>query len=99
MTFSTLSWICPSSAVVDEVVVDEVVEVVDEVVVVSEAAVRRAVRWLYVEEGWVAEGSAAVAAAALLEGALPGVEGPVAAVLSGGNIDARLLAGILSEHD
>jgi threonine dehydratase len=74
-------------------------EVVDEVVLVDEAAVRRAIRWLYAEEGWVAEGSAAVVAAALLEGAVPGVEGPVAAVLSGSNIDARLLAGILSEQD
>ncbi len=71
--------------------------VVDEVVLVGEDAVRRAVRWLYVEEGVVAEGSAAVAAAALLEGAVRGVEGPVAVVLSGGNLDAARLATILME--
>lgn len=69
--------------------------VVDEVVLVSEDAVRRAIRWLYVEEGVVAEGSAAVAAAALLEGAVAGVEGPVAAVLTGSNLDAARLAPIL----
>jgi threonine dehydratase len=70
---------------------------VDEIVLVSEDAVRRAVRWLYVEEGVVAEGSAAVVAAALLEGAVGGLRGPVAAVLSGSNLDAARLASILSE--
>jgi len=70
--------------------------VVDEVVLVSEEAVRRAIRWLYVEEGVVAEGSAAVGAAALLEGAIPGLEGPVAVVVSGSNLDAARLAPILS---
>jgi threonine dehydratase len=71
-------------------------EVVDEVVLVSEDAVRRAIRWLYVEEGVVAEGSAAVAAAALLEGAVRGLEGPVAVVLTGSNLDAARLAPILA---
>ncbi|HYH81902.1 MAG TPA: pyridoxal-phosphate dependent enzyme [Longimicrobium sp.] len=71
--------------------------VVDEIVLVSEEAVRRAIRWLYVEEGVVAEGSAAVAAAALLEGAVRGLEGPVAAVLTGSNLDASRLAQILTE--
>jgi len=71
--------------------------VVDEVVLVSEDAVRRAIRWLYVEEGVVAEGSAAVAAAALLEGAVERTRGPVAAVLTGSNLDAPRLAQILTE--
>jgi len=71
--------------------------VVDEVVLVSEDAVRRAIRWLYVEEGVVAEGSAAVAAAALLEGAVESLEGEVAAVLTGSNLDAPRLAQILTE--
>jgi threonine dehydratase len=71
-------------------------EVVDEVVLVSEDAVRRAIRWLYVEEGVVAEGSAAVGVAALLEGAVGGLAGPVAVVLSGSNLDAARLAPILS---
>jgi threonine dehydratase len=70
--------------------------VVDEVVLLPEDAVRRAIRWLYVEEGVVAEGSAAVAAAALLEGAVRGLEGPVVVVLTGSNIDAARLAPILS---
>ncbi|HEU0016528.1 MAG TPA: pyridoxal-phosphate dependent enzyme [Longimicrobium sp.] len=70
--------------------------VVDEVVLVDEDAVRAAVRRLYEEEGVVAEGSAAVAVAALLEGVMGDVEGPVAAVLTGGNVDARRLAAILA---
>jgi len=70
--------------------------VVDEMVLLSEDAVRRAIRWLYVEEGVVAEGSAAVAAAALLEGAARGLEGPVVVVLTGSNIDAARLGPILS---
>ena len=70
-------------------------EVVDEVVLVSEDAVRRAIRWLHAEEGVVVEGSAAVGAAALLEGAVGGLEGPVAVVLTGRNIDAARLVPIL----
>jgi len=81
---------------VDEPGLALVREVVDEVVLVSEEAVRRAIRWLYVEEGVVAEGSAAAAAAALLEGAVRGLEGPAAVVLSGSNLDAARLASILS---
>ncbi|HEX2204444.1 MAG TPA: pyridoxal-phosphate dependent enzyme [Longimicrobium sp.] len=69
---------------------------VDEIVLVDEGAVRRAIRWLYVEEGIVAEGSAAVAVAALLEGAAR-VEGPAAVVLTGSNLDAARLAAILAE--
>jgi len=70
-------------------------EVVDEVVLVSEDAVRRAIRWLVAEEGIVAEGSAAVSVAALLEGAIE-FDGPAAVVLSGSNLDAGRLAAILS---
>jgi threonine dehydratase len=69
--------------------------VVDEVVLVSEDAVRRAIRWLHEEEGVVAEGSAAVGVAALREGAVRGLEGPVAVVLTGSNIDAARLVPIL----
>lgn len=73
-------------------------EVVDEVVLVSEAAVRRAMRWLFVEEGVVAEGSAAVAAAALLEGAVDRLAGPVVVVLTGSNVDAARLADVLGSE-
>jgi len=67
------------------------------VVLIPEAAVRRAIRWLYLEEGVVAEGSAAVGVAALLEGAVAELEGPVAVVISGSNLDASRLVSILGE--
>lgn len=67
--------------------------VVDEVRIVPEQAVRRAMRRLYEEEGIVAEGSAAVAVAALLEGGA--ADGPVVVVLSGSNVDGARLASVL----
>jgi threonine dehydratase len=70
-------------------------EVVDEVVLVNEDAIRRAMRFLFVEEGVVAEPSAAVVAALLLEGGTL-LQGPVAAVISGGNVDADVLARVLT---
>jgi threonine dehydratase len=72
-------------------------EVIDDMALVTEDAVRRAMRWLYVEEGLVVEGSGAVGVAALLEGAVRLPEGPVAVVLTGGNVDAARLAAILSD--
>ena len=71
--------------------------VLDEIVLVPEEAVRSAMRRLYREEGVVVEGSGAVAAAALWEGALPNLESPVVVVLSGSNVDATLLAQIVQD--
>jgi threonine dehydratase len=59
----------------------------DEIVTVSERAIAEAIAWLAREHGMRVEGSGAVGVAALLEGAVSAVEGPVAVVLSGGNID------------
>jgi threonine dehydratase len=81
---------------VDQPALDLARHALDEIVLVPEDAVRRAIRWLYVEEGVVAEGSAAVSVAALLEGAIDDLHGPVAAVLTGSNLDAARLASILA---
>ena len=72
--------------------------VLDDVVLVSEAAVRRAVRRQFEEEGIVAEGSAAVGVAAVLEGAVERIGGPAAVVLTGGNVDGARLARLLGER-
>jgi len=69
--------------------------VVDRIVLVSEAAVGRAIAWLHREHGIAVEGSGAVGVAALLEGAAGVVEGPVAVVVSGANLDAARLEQIL----
>jgi threonine dehydratase len=66
----------------------------DDVVVVSDGEVRRAVAQLFAEEGIIAEGAGAASAAAL-----PRVAGSrKVAVISGGNIDGRLLAEVLRQR-
>ncbi|MGB8643930.1 MAG: threonine/serine dehydratase [Anaerolineae bacterium] len=71
---------------------------IDDVLVVPEAAVRRAVAALVREEQMVVEGSGAVGLAALenLPAELTGKR--VALVISGGNIDAGRLTEILEEN-
>jgi threonine dehydratase len=72
---------------------------VDRVALVREASVARALRLLHREHGIRAEGSAGVGVAAILEGAVHGLAGPVAVVVSGSNIDGTRLAGILEGSD
>jgi threonine dehydratase len=47
----------------------------------------------------VAEGAGAVSVAALLSGRLPPVDGTTVAIVSGGNVDGGLLAGLLRRHE
>jgi threonine dehydratase len=71
---------------------------VDAVVTVEEHDIVAALRWLYYDARLVVEPSGAVAAAALLSGAadpwLP-AEGPIVAILSGGNVSPSALASLL----
>jgi threonine dehydratase len=69
--------------------------VVDDIVLVTERSVEEAIRSLYLEEGLTVEGSAAVGVAAIREGRVTAGDGPTAVVITGGNIDASLLADIL----
>lgn len=59
---------------------------VDEVVLVGEAEIYRAMRLLFQDRRLVVEGAAAVGAAAILAGKLR-VDGPAALVVSGSNVD------------
>lgn len=70
---------------------------VDEVLVVPEADIRRAVGWLLAEEQLVVEGSGAIAIAPLLNGQLNIAGQRAVAVLTGRNMDAVLLREILIE--
>lgn len=70
---------------------------IDDVLVVREADVRQAVRWLVTHEQLLVEGSGAIAIAPLLNGQFSEPGRHVAAVLTGRNIDAALLADILTE--
>jgi threonine dehydratase len=72
---------------------------IDEVVVVPEADIRRAVGWLLAQEQLVVEGSGAIAVAPLLNGQLDAAGQKVAAVLTGRNLDAALLRDILAEQE
>jgi threonine dehydratase len=68
------------------------------VVLVEEEEVKRAVRLLLARAKILAEPSGAAGLAALLAGRLPLPPGSrVGVILSGGNVDARVLAGILAE--
>lgn len=69
---------------------------VEEVLLVSEAEIREAVWYLMSRTKMVVEPSGAVAAAALLQGGIKGPAERVGVVLSGGNVDAQALAGLLS---
>jgi threonine dehydratase len=69
---------------------------IDDVVAVDDAALRRAVRFLLDRMKIVAEPSGAITIAALLEG-LVRPEGPVVAVLSGGNIEWAGLVTLLRD--
>jgi threonine dehydratase len=71
-------------------------DLVDEVILVSEAEIAQAIRHAYAEERQVIEGGAAVGIAALLQAPRP-TWGTTVILLSGGNIDmglhARIVAG------
>ena len=71
---------------------------IDDVLVVPETEIRMAVAWLAAHEQIVAEGSAAIAVAPLLQGNLDVRDQDVVAVLTGRNIDSHLLANILEEY-
>lgn len=80
---------------------EHVQHLVDEVVLLSEAAIARAMRHLFWQEGWVLEGAGAVGAAVLLESALQqqlaGRLGQrVAIIASGRNIDMQVFQQVLN---
>ncbi len=72
-----------------------VAALVDDIVLVSETAVERAVNLLMAEEKLVAEGAGAAALAAMLTEPARFAGKKVGLVISGGNIDPRMLASIL----
>jgi threonine dehydratase len=61
----------------------------DDMLTVSESEIAEAIAWLAREHELQVEGSGAVGVAALLHSRVASLEGPAAAVLSGGNIDAE----------
>ncbi len=72
---------------IDEIALDIGVHALDAIHTVSEDAIGHAIAWLAREENLVVEGAGAVGVAALLERKLAPDKGPLAVVVSGGNID------------
>jgi threonine dehydratase len=73
---------------------------VDEMVVVRDDDIAEAMVWLLERAKLVVEGGGAVGVTALLEGKLPPPsQGSTVILLSGGNVDAGLLAAIAQRHE
>ncbi len=73
-------------------------DLVDDILLVSETEIAAAVRHAYWHEQQVIEGSGSVGIAALLTGKFK-PQGPVVALLSGGNIDMRMHNRIINGED
>lgn len=74
-------------------------EAVDRIVLVSEAAIADAIRWMVDVQGWIVEGGGAVGVAALRSGVVAADDRPTAVVVSGGNIDGDVLRRLLCASD
>ena len=68
---------------------------VPEISTVTEDRIAAAMRGILERDRLIAEGASAVAVAAVLDGKVPAADGPIALVLSGANVDARVLKSIL----
>jgi threonine dehydratase len=74
-------------------------ELLDGIETVSEERIAGAMVFLAEHSKLVAEGAGAVAVATLLGGCLPAIAGTTVAIVSGGNVDSGLLAGLLLRHE
>jgi threonine dehydratase len=74
-------------------------ELVSDVVVVSEDEIAQAIVFLAERAKLVSEGAGAVTTAALLSGRCSAGTGTTVAVVSGGNVDSGLLAGLLRRRE
>ena len=70
---------------------------VDEMIIVKEESIRKAIRVLWEKEGQIVEGSGAVPIAAILENKIT-LGKKLAAVISGSNIDTEKFMAIMGEH-
>ncbi|NVK34099.1 MAG: hydroxyectoine utilization dehydratase EutB [Rhodobacteraceae bacterium] len=71
----------------------------DDVVLVSEEEIYQAMQTLYFEENLVAEGGAVVGIAALMSRKIADLNGPVATIVSGRNVDMKQFTDVVSGRD
>ncbi|MGG4444118.1 threonine ammonia-lyase [Brevibacillus fortis] len=78
---------------------DLALQIVDDFLLVEEEHVAQAMSWLAKEHHLMVEGSGAVGIAALMQGTVPDLAGnKVLTIVSGSNVDAGKLAGIIGKH-
>jgi threonine dehydratase len=82
----------------ESVTIDPIMRLVDDIVLVEEADIARAMRDLALHDRLIVEGAGAVAAAAVSSGRAPTHGGRTAVIVSGANVDADRLATILSHR-
>lgn len=73
-------------------------DLVDETVLVSEEEIADAMAWLYWQDRLVTEGGAAVGVAALRSGRVKDLDGPVANVVTGANVEMQVFTNIVTER-
>ncbi|MEM1288610.1 MAG: hydroxyectoine utilization dehydratase EutB [Pseudomonadota bacterium] len=74
-------------------------DLLDEVILVTEDEIRHALQVLYFEERLIAEGACVVGIAALLAGKLPALTGPTGTIITGRNVDMVQFTQVVSGED
>jgi len=74
-------------------------DLLDDVVLVSEKEIYRALQWLYWEERLIAEGACVVGIAAAFAGRLDLPDGPVATIMTGRNVDMAQFTRVATGQD
>jgi threonine dehydratase len=74
-------------------------DLLDDVVLVTEAEIYRALQTLFYEDRMVAEGACVVGIAALQAGRLPAPKGPIATIITGRNVDMAVFHRIMGGQD
>lgn len=90
----TLADALPGGIEASSLTLELVQQYVDRIVLVSEEALARAMRWMVFEQGWIAEGGGVAGVAALQSGAVDADKRTVV-VISGGNVDGDVLRRVL----
>jgi threonine dehydratase len=96
LSSNTLADALPGAIEDGSITFDLTRQFVDQIVLVDEAAVAAAMRWLLADAGWLVEGGGAVGVAALQSGQIaPSAEGATVIVVSGGNVDIEKVRAVL----
>ncbi len=74
-------------------------DLLDDYILVTEDEIRRAMQVMFYEDRIVAEGASAVGIAAVLAGKVPVLNGPVATIITGRNLDMPTFARIMMGQD